>query len=113
MNKQSIASWLFACFILLYSLTAVAADPIWIDVRTAEEFSESQVSEAINIPYGEIAGGILSVTADKGAPIYVYCRSGRRSGIAKNTLEEMGYTNVENVGGLDQALKRAGQDPAL
>lgn len=109
MNKPTVLSCLFACFLLLAPLAVVAADPVWIDVRTAEEFSGAHVSEAINIPYEEIADEILSVTNDKNAPIYVYCRSGRRSGIAKATLEEMGYSQVENVGGLDQALVRASQ----
>ena len=32
----------------------------------------------------------------------VYCRSGRRSGIAEATLREKGFTNLENVGGFEQ-----------
>ena len=109
-----IHRWCFhlvtACLALVISTTAMADDPIWIDVRSAEEFSGSHVERAINIPYDQIAEGISSVTSDKNALIYVYCRSGRRSGIAKNTLEELGYTEVINVGGLDDALVKAGQD---
>jgi phage shock protein E len=39
----------------------------------------------------------------------VYCRSGRRSGIAQSALEEAGYTNVVNVGGLEDARNKAAE----
>jgi phage shock protein E len=41
--------------------------------------------------------------------IYVYCRSGRRSGIAQSTLEEAGYNNVVNLGGLEDAQNKAAE----
>jgi rhodanese-related sulfurtransferase len=37
--------------------------------------------------------------------VILYCRSGRRSGIAMNTLKTMGYSKAENVGGIEQARK--------
>jgi phage shock protein E len=46
---------------------------------------------------------------DKDALIYVYCRSGRRSGIAQTTLGEAGYTNVVNLGSLEDAQIKASQ----
>ena len=55
---------------------------------------------------GFTAEGIVAVTEDKDASIYVYCRSGRRSGIAKETLEGLGFTQVVNVGGIEQAMKK-------
>ncbi len=107
----------FLCLSLLFSGALQAGDPIWIDVRTAGEYSSGHVSEAVNIPYAEIAEGITALTADKGASIYVYCRSGRRSGMAKETLENLGFTQVVNVGGFDDAMKRsaaeASRKPAL
>jgi len=42
---------------------------------------------------------------DKDTEIRVYCRSGRRAGIALAALEEMGYTNATNVGGIGDALE--------
>lgn len=41
-------------------------------------------------------------TLPKDQTLLVYCRSGRRSGIAKQSLESLGYT-VVNVGGLREA----------
>jgi phage shock protein E len=84
-------------------------DITWIDVRTPEEFAGRAVSKAINIPHTEITDKIAAVVADKNAPIYVYCRSGNRSGKAKAALEEIGYTNVINLGGVEHALDEAGE----
>ncbi|WNO11055.1 rhodanese-like domain-containing protein [Teredinibacter sp. KSP-S5-2] len=78
---------------------------IWIDVRTAGEFSTGHHPEAVNIPYDVIASQIASVTEDKNADIRLYCRSGRRSGIAQMTLKNMGYTNVRNEGGVNKVMK--------
>lgn len=61
---------------------------IIIDVRTKEEYNESHVIGAINIPYDELATSSLS----KEKIIFVYCRSGTRSKIAYNTLTTLGYT---------------------
>ena len=100
------------CMGLLLSSALWASDPIWIDVRTSDEYSSGHVSEATNIPYTEIAENISSVTEDKDALIYVYCRSGRRSGIAKGTLEGMGFTQVVNVGGFEDAKSRHDSETA-
>jgi rhodanese-related sulfurtransferase len=69
-----------------------------IDVRTVQEFDSGHLRAAINIPYTEIAQRIADHVKNKDDRITVYCRSGRRSGIAKKTLETMGYTNVTDAG---------------
>jgi len=101
-------------FLLLLAIPLLswAADPLWIDVRTPEEYAAGHVSEAVNIPYEEIVDRVTEVTSDKDALIYVYCRSGRRSGIAKEALNGAGFNNVVNVGGLQEALNKAAQGPA-
>lgn len=86
-----------------------AGDVYWIDVRTAEEFHAGHVAGAINIPYEEITDRIGEVTSDKEASVYLYCRSGRRSGIAMNALREAGYPNAVNIGGLEDAHRKAGE----
>lgn len=72
-----------------------------IDVRSAEEFNAGHIEKAINIPHTEISEKISQHEKNKDAQIIVYCRSGRRSGIAKSKLEAMGYTNVTNAGGYE------------
>jgi len=101
------------CLSLFFAPALLAADPIWIDVRTVNEYNSGHVSEAVNIPYTEITAGIAELTGDKDASIYVYCRSGRRSGIAKEALESLGYTQVVNVGGFSQAMKQFDRESTL
>lgn len=43
---------------------------------------------------------IASAVPDKNDTVKVYCNAGRQSGQAKEILSEMGYTHVENAGGL-------------
>ena len=83
---------------------------MWIDVRTADEYSQGHVPGAIHIPYEQIAGRIGEVTQDKDALIYLYCRSGRRSGIALDTLSNAGFTNAFNIGGLEDANRKAAEN---
>lgn len=94
---------------LLLAGASWAGDGIWVDVRTAEEFGAGHVAGAVNIPYEEIAERIGEVTTDKDATIYLYCRSGRRSGIALEALHEAGYNNAVNIGGKEEARRKAAE----
>ena len=76
-----------------------------IDVRTEKEYRAGHVKNALNIPYDKIQTMITAHVPDKEAEIILYCRSGRRSGIAKNTLETMGYTNAINAGAYKKLKK--------
>ncbi|TNF27854.1 MAG: rhodanese-like domain-containing protein [Deltaproteobacteria bacterium] len=73
-----------------------------LDVRTPGEFSTGAIPGAVNIPVQELGRRMDEVSklvgADKGHAIVVYCRSGRRSGIAKEMLQEAGYQRVTNLG---------------
>lgn len=71
---------------------------IVIDVRTDAEFQAGHLKSAINIPYDVIQQKIGGYVKKKDESIILYCRSGRRSGIALGTLKGMGYTNVINAG---------------
>ncbi|QIR15026.1 rhodanese-like domain-containing protein [Shewanella aestuarii] len=75
-----------------------------IDVRTAEEFAAGHIEGAINIPFDNIVNGISKLTLSPDSEIVLYCRSGRRSGIADQSLSEAGFTNSMNAGGFN-ALK--------
>ena len=81
--------------------------PLIIDVRTTNEYQQEHVRQSVNIPYDEIAQRIAHVAMDRDAPIVLYCRSGRRSGIAEQTLRQLGYRQVENRGGLHD-MQRSG-----
>jgi rhodanese-related sulfurtransferase len=72
-----------------------------LDVREQDEFDESHIPGAILIPHGQIQELAPSMLPDKDQLILVYCRSGRRSKIAAEALEEMGYTNIKEFGGIN------------
>ena len=77
--------------------------PLIIDVRSKAEWDSGHLEAATLIPLPEIAERIGEVAKNKSQKIYLHCRSGGRSGRAKIQLEGLGYTNVENVGGLEDA----------
>lgn len=53
------------------------------------------------IPYNEIEKNLDKLPKDKNAKIVLYCRSGRMSAIAAESLVKQGYTNVFNhTGGM-------------
>lgn len=76
------------------------SDYIIIDARTAEEFAEGHIDNAILIPEYEIADRAEKELPDKEQLILVYCRSGRRSKIASEELVKLGYSNVKEFGGI-------------
>ncbi len=73
---------------------------IILDTREQDEFDEGHITGAILIPYTEIENKAEEMLPDKDAQILVYCRSGRRSKIAAESLAELGYTNVKEFGGI-------------
>ena len=82
-----------------------AAMPVIIDVRTVQEWNNGHLEGADLIPYDQIGEKISSVEKDKSHRIYLYCRTGRRSGIAKEALEKLGYKDIINLGSLEDAAK--------
>lgn len=97
-----IRSILMALLLLSVPVHGASDDgDVWIDVRSVEEYSAGHIEGHPNIPYRDISASIGEFAADKSTPIRVYCQSGRRSGIARETLINMGYTNVVNMGGYD------------
>ncbi len=69
-----------------------------IDVRSHEEYQMGHIEGAENIPLDRI--GQAHKRLKQGAtPIVLCCASGRRSGIATNTLKDLGLKEVYNGGG--------------
>lgn len=71
-----------------------------VDVRSAEEYKEQHLAEAINIPYMDIHAIAANYLKDKSSPVIVYCGTGKRSSQAKRTLEYLGYEKVYYLGGV-------------
>ena len=77
------------------------------DVRTPEEFATGHVEGAINIPYDTIKPNLPALAKiGKDENILLYCRSGRRSAIAMQTMSELGYRKLQNGGGIDSLASR-------
>ena len=81
------------------------AAPLIIDTRTETEWNEGHLEGAVLIPYERIAQGITTAAPDKNTQIILYCRTGRRSGIALETLKNAGYSNLTNMGSIGNAAK--------
>lgn len=81
---------------------------ILIDVRTKEEYDEQHAIDAVNIPVEEICDGKLGLLENiaKDMSLHLYCRSGARSERAKEMLLSLGYTDVVNLGGLDNVMNK-------
>lgn len=76
-------------------------EPQLVDVRTPEEYGESHIKDAVNIDvqsddFQDKATKLLV----KNKPVYVYCRSGKRSLHAAEILAKEGYKVVNLNGGI-------------
>lgn len=86
----------------------VGANTVTLDVRTAEEYAGGHLegSQMLDFNGGEVAAAIPSL--DPEAEYLVYCRSGNRAGQAIALMEQAGFTNVTNLGSLEQAAQVTG-----
>ena len=70
-----------------------------LDVRTPQEYLEGHIPGSKNVPLQQL-DKMSSVADNKNIPLFVYCYSGGRSRQAVSALQHMGYTNVNNIGGI-------------
>lgn len=71
-----------------------------IDVRSQVEFNQGALDGAINIPITSVQSLIDNIKTSK--PVLLYCRTGVRSEMVKNYLEQLGFDQVHNIGGFQQ-----------
>ena len=78
---------------------------VLLDVRTEEEYGIEHAAGAVLLPQEDLEtmdeGEILDVLPDLNAPVLLYCRTGRRAALAAVKLEELVYTRLYNLGGLN------------
>lgn len=84
----------------------IDAGALIVDVRTAEEFAQGHLPNAINIPFEQIAKVFAERKIATEKSVVLYCRSGRRSGIANDALISAGYSHTYNGGGYQMLMQR-------
>lgn len=86
----------------------VGPDAIILDVRTPEEYAAGHLEGAQLLDFngGEVAAAIPSLDPD--AEYLVYCRSGNRSAQAIALMEQAGFSDLANLGSLEQAASATG-----
>jgi phage shock protein E len=81
--------------------TLVATGIKVVDVRTPAEYASGHVPGAVNIPFDEMPQRYAEV-GPPSTPILVYCKTGRRSGIAIGTLRQKGFTTIYDLQAYDR-----------
>lgn len=75
---------------------------IMVDVRTEAEYNEKHIDGSVLLTLDTIdETSVSSIVDSKDTPIIVYCRSGNRSSQALTKLEALGYTEVYDLGSID------------
>lgn len=75
-------------------------DAIILDVRSEAEYELGHIPNAVLLPLDTIDESAIVTLPKKDQTILVYCRSGVRSKIAARKLDEKGYTNIFEFGGI-------------
>lgn len=107
MRYQSLLTILFATLLSVTSFFSIAA-PTWIDVRSEAEHKISHIDGDLRITHTDIVAKVSELFPKKDHEIRLYCRSGYRANVALEALEEAGYTNVSNAGGIEDARQERG-----
>ena len=107
---------LFVLFVLLQSKVAtikadffasqLSSESILIDVRTHEEFVAGHIEGAINIAVNSDDFGSIINQFQKKGPVYIYCRSDKRSTRAANQMKTMGFKKIVELEGGYLAWKK-------
>ena len=70
-----------------------------IDVRTPDEYNSGYIKDAKNVDFYSLDFNDAFKKLDKEKPVYIYCRSGNRSGQAAIKLSTMGFKKIYDLKG--------------
>ena len=82
------------------ALLANTPGAVLVDVRTPEEYRSGHIKGSISVPLDRLEEEIRKAVPGRDTPLYLYCRSGARSGRAVAVLRYMGYSSLVNLGGV-------------
>jgi len=94
--------------LFLISICLILKSEVIIDVRTPEEFQNAHIINSKNIEWQNISDIVSIISKDE--KIYLYCRSGNRSGKATKILTDLGYIDVTNLGSIQSASEELGKE---
>lgn len=81
---------------------------ILLDVRTPSETAGGIIANALEGDISSAAFEKQISNLDKSKPVFVYCRSGARSGRAMSIMKQQGFQEVYNLAGGIGAWQQAG-----
>jgi rhodanese-related sulfurtransferase len=84
---------------------AQAAPPLVLDVREPAEFAQARIAGSFNVPRGVLESAcdwgydetLPELAAARERPIVVVCRSGLRSVLAADVMQQMGFADVVSL----------------
>lgn len=83
--------------------------PLLLDVRSQAEFDAGHIAGAVLVPHDQLKARLPELEWSKQQPIVIYCRTGRRSELARKTLHEAGFTSLAHLVGDWNGWKEAGR----
>ena len=87
-----------------------SGEVLLLDVRSNDEYEQGHIPGAFPVPPSQLDPDSFGI--EKNTPIVCYCASGARSEYARRVLEQAGFTNVRNFGGIDRwtgAIEKGGE----
>lgn len=84
---------------LLTALDKSTANIVVLDVRSESEFNHGHIAGAINVSHEKIEESLKQLAQYKKSTVVVYCRSGRRAGIAESILAKNGFSDLRHLTG--------------
>jgi rhodanese-related sulfurtransferase len=85
-----------------------SGEAVIVDVREKDEWDDEHIPDAINMGRGTIELGVEEKVPDMNAMIICHCGGGGRSALAAESLQKMGYKNVQSMAGGLRAWKAIG-----
>lgn len=80
-------------------ISEAPAGLVVLDIRTAEEFNEARLADAIMVDFYAADFADQLDQLDKNVPYVMYCRTGNRSSEAIKTMKDLGFTEVYEIDG--------------